>query len=406
MVKKSEIRKGLDLLKKKFGEQAVETAVRAVENWKLELPTWSFGSFGGGRFSGYTPPAAARTIEEKLDDIAFIHTLTSAVKAVATHVLWDFSADGLTVDFSLVKHVALEAKSRRLKLGCVSPTYFLKGFHQGSFTAFCESTRRKAVEQTKLAAKIARQVGSGVLTLWFPDGSLYPGQIQLRQAYERMRATLLESLAGIIKEMVVLIEYKVFEPGTYSTVIPDWGTAFLLARHLGPGAGVLVDLGHHHHTTNVEQIVAVLLSEKIPLGFHFNTRYAADDDQAVEPNPQLARIFYELVNSKEEGNFPQGCLFMLDQACSRENRMAAVLHSIDSLQTALARACLVDTARLHRLQREDDIIGANRLFNEALMQADVSPILHLVRRNKGLPADPVAAYMSSGYRKKIEGTRC
>jgi L-rhamnose isomerase / sugar isomerase len=54
---------------------------------------------------------------------------------------------------------------------------------------------------------------------------------------------------------------KFFEPAFYSTDLPDWGTAALACRRLGPQAQVLVDTGHHAQGTNVEQIVALLLAE-------------------------------------------------------------------------------------------------------------------------------------------------
>ncbi|MCM8770173.1 MAG: L-rhamnose isomerase, partial [Candidatus Omnitrophica bacterium] len=330
---------GLVSIKKEFGDQAVERAIRAVERWQIELPTWAFGSFGGGRFSGYIPPGAARTIEEKLDDIAFVHQLTGAVGGVSTHVLWDFSADGVQPEFALARKVAQAARKRGLKLGAVSPTFFLTGFHRGSFTAPREATRKQAINQTILAGQVAAILGNQLVTLWFPDGSLYPGQVELSLAYERMREGLKACRERLADSVTLLIEYKVFEPGTYSTTIPDWGTAFALARSTGKKTGVLIDLGHHHPGTNIEQIVAILLAEGLPGGFHFNTRYAADDDQAVEPEPQLARIFYELVRKRKRRFLPENWSFMLDLACSRENRVEAILHSIDSLQITLARAC-------------------------------------------------------------------
>src|SRR6187431_3496537 len=81
--------------------------------------------------------------------------------------------------------------------------------------------------------------------------------------------------------MTLLVEYKFFEPGFYSTDIPDWGTASLVCQRLGSRAKVLVDTGHHPLGTNVEQIVALLLSEGLLGGFHFNNRKYADDDLIV-----------------------------------------------------------------------------------------------------------------------------
>jgi L-rhamnose isomerase/sugar isomerase len=205
----------------------------------------------------------------------------------------------------------------------------------------------------------------------------------------------------------VLIEYKVFEPGTYSTEIADWGAAYLLAREFGPNAGVLVDLGHHFHSANIAQIVARLIDAGLYCGFHFNTRYAADDDHSVEPNGEMARIFYQLVlgevinNSDPQKNWA----YMIDQCSGRENRMHAILHSVDSLQTSLAKALLVDTEQLTAYQNKDEVILANRFFNDALLNADVRPVVMAARLEKDLPADPIAAYLSSGYQEQIVKAR-
>lgn len=245
------------------------------------------------------------------------------------------------------------------------------------------------------------------MTLWFPDGSNYPGQSELRKAYKNLGGALRKAHKSIPKEIKILIEYKVFEPGTYSTTIPDWGTSTLLAKKTGSNVGVLVDLGHHPHGTNVEQIVAMLIEERIPAGFHFNTRYAADDDHAVEPNPQIARIFYEAVSGGAIFNkIPsKNWAFMIDQCSGRENRLHAILHSVDSLQLSLAKALLVDRELLKSYQDADEVILANRVFNNAIMNADVRPIVIRARMEKNLPTDPIKAYVESGYQQKIENER-
>jgi L-rhamnose isomerase/sugar isomerase len=139
-------------------------------------------------------------------------------------------------------------------------------------------------------------------------------------------------------------------------------------------------------------------------GLHFNTRYAADDDHAVEPNSQMARIFYELVSGG--GLFGNNnWAMMIDQCSNREKRIPAILHSIDSLQLSLAKSMLVNKELLSVYQKNDDIILANRLFNNAIMNADVRPIVAKARINKNLPVDTLKAYYESGYQKKIEHER-
>jgi L-rhamnose isomerase/sugar isomerase len=406
-LKVNTIESGLLLLQKEFGSDSIRKAIEGVKAFEVEIPSWAFGLFGGGRFGEYVPPGAARNITEKLDDAAFVNRLTGSTPRVATHVLWDLTEDGATGSLKVAQNVKALAEQRGLKLGAVSPTYFLRGSHRGSFSADDDEVRKRYIEQTVFTAKVASELGNNLVTLWFPDGSSYPGERELRIAYRNLKRSLVEVSKRFPPGVRVLIEYKLFEPGTYSTTVPDWGTAALLANSMGSNAGVLVDLGHHHHGTNVEQIVATIVEEGIWGGFHFNTRYAADDDHAVEPNPELARIMYELVAGDVllSQDPRRNWAFMIDQASPRENRIMAVLHSVDSLQLALARAMLVDREKLRARQQADDIIGANGLFNEATMNTDVRPVVARARMEKEVPVDPVGAYVESGYQQKIERER-
>lgn len=401
------IQNGICNLEDEFGQVRVQRAVDAVRKFRVEVPSWVFGDFGGGRFSGYMPPGHARNLTEKLDDAAEVNRLTGVTPRVAMHMLWDFSEDGLRADQALAVRAEELAGERGLEIGAINPTYFLEGSHRGSLSATDADIRQRYIDQTVQSAQIAKELAHSLVTLWFHDGSLYPGQVNLAKAYITLRDSLAQVMEQIDSGVTVLIEYKLFEPGTYSTVVPDWGTAYMLAKEMGPNTGVLVDMGHHAHGVNIEQIVARLIAQDVKGGFHFNTRYAADDDHAVAPDFQMARLFYELVsgdvlfNPDVSLNWP----LMIDQCSGRENRMHAILHSVDSLQHALARAMLLDQTKLARCQDADDILSANRLFNDALLHADVRPILARARLEKNLPADPVQAYVESGYQQKIEAER-
>ena len=78
------------------------------------------------------------------------------------------------------------------------------------------------------------------------------------------------------------------------------------------------------------------------------------------------------------------------------------MHSIDSLQLSLAKALLVDRESLRTHQDADEIILSNRTFNDALINADVRPVVAQARIEKELPIDPVTAYVESGYQERIE----
>src|SRR4029453_1160897 len=128
----------------------------------------------------------------------------------------------------------------------------------------------------------------------------------------------------------LLVEYKFFEPAFYSTDLPDWGTAALVCRRLGPQAQVLVDTGHHPQGTNVEQIVALLLAEGLLGGFHFNDRKYADDDLIVGSIDPFAlfRIMRELAAARGDPTTAEAAAdvaLMIDQSHNIEGKIDAMI---------------------------------------------------------------------------------
>ncbi len=223
----------------------------------------------------------------------------------------------------------------------------------------------------------------------------YPGQDDLRDRHARLVDGLEQLYARLPGGMRLLVEYKFFEPAFYRTDLPDWGTAALVCRRLGPQAQVLVDTGHHAQGTNVEQIVALLLAEGLLGGFHFNNRKYADDDLivgSIDPF-ELFRIMREIAAAGADAN---GVAFMIDESHNVEGKIDAMIHSVVNIQTAYAKALLVDTERLAGAQREGDVLGAHRALMDAF-ETDVRPLLAQLREELGVPADPVEAFRTGGH---------
>jgi Predicted sugar isomerase len=74
----------------KFGREKVEKAIEYVKNFEVEVPSWVFGNFGGGRFGNYTPPGFARNIFEKIDDAVFVHNLTVQLQNSNSYIMGFF----------------------------------------------------------------------------------------------------------------------------------------------------------------------------------------------------------------------------------------------------------------------------------------------------------------------------
>jgi L-rhamnose isomerase / sugar isomerase len=361
---------------------------------RIETPSWGYGN-SGTRFHVYPWPGAARTVYERLDDAALVHRLTGCCPSVALHIPWDRVDDWPALrDY---------AAARGIAIGAINPNLF--GDDEYRLGSICNPdgrVRARALEHCRECVEIAAEVGSTLISLWLADGTNYPGQDDLRGRHERLAAGLEEIYAELRPGMRLLVEYKFFEPGFYSTDLPDWGTAALLCRRLGPQAQVLVDTGHHPQGTNIEQIVAVLLGEGILGGFHFNNRKYADDDLivgSIDPF-ELFRIMHELAIAPGSENVA----LMIDQSHNVEGKVDAMIQSVMNIQTAYAKALVVDEERLGEAQLEGDVLGAHRVLLEAF-ETDVRPLVAHLRERLGVEADPVAAFREGGYGERLAQER-
>jgi L-rhamnose isomerase/sugar isomerase len=358
---------------------------------EIETPSWGYGD-SGTRFATFQQPGRPRDVLERIDDAAEVHRLTGTAPAVALHFPWD-RVDDLA---ALRRH----ASERGLRIGAVNPNLFQDpDYKLGSITHPDAAVRRKATDHLLECVEIATALGSTAQSLWFADGTNYPGQDDLVARRSRMLECLAEVYAALPAEQELLLEYKPFEPAFYATDLADWGSSLLACQRLGDRAKVLVDLGHHLHGTNIEQIVALLGAEGRLGGFHFNNRKYADDDLIVgSVNPfELFLIFFEL------GTRPLPRL-TIDQAHNVEAKVEAMVLSVVNLQEAYAKALLVDRAALAAAQAEGDVLGGHELLLEAY-KTDVRPQCAQTRAALGAAEDPVKELRESGYVERIIAER-
>jgi L-rhamnose isomerase / sugar isomerase len=369
------------------------TVLARLGQLEIETPSWGYGN-SGTRFHVYPWPGAARTVHERIADAALVHRLTGCCPTVALHIPWDAVDD--------YGELRAYADSKGIGIGAINPNLFGEdNYRLGSLCNPDAAVRAQAVRHCLECVEIAAELGSTVVSLWVADGTNYPGQDDLRGRHAR----LLEGLEQVYRTLPagtrLLVEYKFFEPAFYSTDLPDWGTAALVCRHLGPQAQVLVDTGHHPQGTNIEQIVALLLADGLLGGFHFNNRKYADDDLivgAIDPF-ELFRIMREIGLGDADG-----VSFMIDQSHNVEGKIGAMIQSVVNIQTAYAKALLVDEKRLAVAQAEGDVLGAHRILLEAF-ETDVRPLLARWRAERGLEADSVEAFRSGGYAERLAAER-
>lgn len=374
---------------------SVEDVKAKLKQQHIETPSWGYGN-SGTRFKVFAWRGAARNIYEKVADAGYIHKLTGIAPSIAIHIPWD-KVD----DWAALTQAAAQAG---IRIGAVNPNLFQDDQYKlGSICNPSAGVREEAIAHMIECCEIMGKVGSGLLSLWFADGTNYAGQDSIRERKHRLEEGLKQVYPHMPAGARMLIEYKFFEPTFYHTDLADWGMAYATALKVGDRAQVLVDTGHHAQGTNIAHIVAFLLDEGRLGGFHLNARRYADDDLIVGTNNpfELFEIYVELVSAGERA---KDVAYMIDQSHNIEPKLEAMLLSVLNCQTAYARALIVDYKTLRERQQAGDVLGAHRVLVEAF-DTDVRPLLMQVRTEMGLHPDPIAAYRADTYAQKVAEER-
>ena len=186
--------------------------------------------------------------------------------------------------------------------------------------------------------------------------------------------------------MRLLVEYKFFEPGFYSTDLPDWGTAALALpparpagagarRHRPPPAG-------DERRADRRAAARGGPARRLPLQ-QPQVRGRRPDrrlDRPVRALPDHAR-------DRARRRRDEAIAFMIDQSHNVEGKIDAMIQSVMNIQTAYAKALLVDEDALAAAQAEGDVLGAHRVLLEAF-ETDVRPLLARLRAELGVDAGP------------------
>ena len=378
-----ELTRDYDHLKEQLGRRDIDIdeITNALMALEIETPSWGYGR-GGTRFGTFADGNEPTDVFGKLEEAAKVHKLTGIAPSVALHIPWDKVDD--------YNKILQKAEELNIRIGAINPNVFEDMIYKcGSITNSDPAVRKQAVDHMLECIEIGKIFGSTILSLWFADGTNYPGQGDFRDRKNWMEECLGEAYKALPDEMRMLIEYKFFEPGFYHTDIFSFGIALDLSKKLGDKAQVLVDLGHHPRATNIPHVVAYLLDEGKLGGFHLNdAKYADDDLTAGSIDPyQLFLIYVELSDPRDDTS---DVAYMIDQSHNIKNPTEAMIQTLENLQHAYARSLMVDRQKLKAAQRQNDAIAAEEVLLNAF-RVDVTSIIKMARHKKGLPISPLKA---------------
>ncbi|MGH2643960.1 MAG: TIM barrel protein [Chitinophagaceae bacterium] len=391
-----------NVLKERLEEKGVDTneIMEQLRSFQIAIPSWALGT-GGTRFGRFLVGGAPRNLEEKMHDIGLLHTLNRSSGAISLHIPWDIPDN--------IPNIKSLAKELDLRFDAVNSNTFQDqpnqkySYRYGSLCHTDKNVRDQAIAHNLEVVKYGVELGTNILSVWLSDGAIFPGQHNIREALQRTYDSLHQIYKGMPDDFEMLVEYKPFEPAFYATVIPDWGTSFLLVNKLGNRAKTLVDLGHHLPNTNIEQIVATLLSEKKLGGFHFNDSKYADDDLttgSIKPY-QLFLIFHELVEGLHSQNLPmQHLSWMIDASHNIKDPLEDLLQSVEAIKIAFAQALLIDEHKLRVAQEQNDPALAQEIIQDAF-RTDLRPLLAEARLLENGAINPIDSYREYKIRSEL-----
>jgi L-rhamnose isomerase / sugar isomerase len=382
----------------KKGHKVAEIVAK-LSDFQVAIPSWALGAGGTrfGRFSFYGEPSS---LEQKIEDIGVIHSLTQTAGAVSLHIPWDIPSD--------YKAIKEQADALNIKFDSVNSNTFQdqknakESYKYGSLSNTSKVVRDQAIAHNLEVITIGDKLGSKSLTVWLADGSCFPGQSNFQTALQNTENSLKDIYKGLPKDWSMLIEYKPYEPNFYSTVIQDWGTSFMFANACGEKAFSLVDLGHHLPNSNIEQIVSILMLKGKLGGFHFNDSKYGDDDLTVGSIKPYALflIFNELVYGMRNNPQNPDLAWMIDASHNVKDPLEDLIQSLEAIQEAYAKALLVDQVQLKEAQLANDVVKCQEILQNAY-RTDVRPLLEKARINNGGVIKPINAFRALGVRGQL-----
>lgn len=383
----------------------LDAILQKLIDFNIAIPSWALGT-GGTRFGRFSGGGEPRSLEEKIEDVGLIHALNRSSNSISLHIPWDIPSNA----------AAIKAHAAQLGLhfDAVNSNTFQDQTNQeysykfGSLHHVDKAVRKQAVAHNIEVIKYGVELDSKALSVWLSDGSNFPGQLNMRGAFERTLESLQEIYEALPEDWKVWVEYKPYEPNFYSTTIGDWGQSYLLSSKLGNKAQTLVDLGHHLQGANIEQIVSLLLMEGKLAGFHFNDSKYGDDDLTVGSiNPyQLFLIFNELVEGMDARGMTHATSigWMIDASHNIKDPIEDLLQSVEAIKIAYAQALLVDTPALVQAQQDNDVVLAQEILQQAY-RTDVRPLLAEARLRAGGALNPLAIYRQQTIRQQLINER-
>lgn len=313
---------------------------------------WAFGQFVD-RYAGdgYGP---SRSTEEMLDAAAQVQGLTYLDINVP------FATDSLNAH-----DVKTMLDDRGLKCRATTPHIYMREYSRGAFTNPDAELRLRTRNRVEEAVEAAAVLDAGYVKFWpGQDGYDYPGQVD----YEQIWGYTVNAMREICEkhgDVQFAIEYKPKEPRVRMTLANAPKTLLAIQETGVDNLGIVMDFGHSLMAgeSPTESLLMINRYGKL-VSAELNDNWRDwDDDLPVASVHLFETMEYLLALRSIEWQDP----LLLDQFPFRENPVAAVARSIETIEM-LSEACArVDGVELAEAQSRQDALTVQRIYWNALL---------------------------------------
>jgi sugar phosphate isomerase/epimerase len=268
--------------------------------------------------SGYKDQPSKETMIRQASEIFGV----TGVELVGT---WDITPQNADEIGELLNKYGLVCAS-------ILPDHFSqKRWGRGAFVSLDPAIRAQALDETMIAASLAKKLGCSLVNLWpGQDGYDYPLQANYLQARQWL-VDAIRSAAKAFPDLRFSLEYKPKEPRTHSFIARAADT-LILAQEVGlPNVGVTIDTGHSLVAGENMAEAALLLHQagKKLFHMHFNDNYRFWDDDMIVGSVHFVEFVELLFWLKEVG---YSGWYSMDQYPYREDAQGALRGSVEFLQ--------------------------------------------------------------------------
>jgi len=320
----------------------------------LEFGTgiWAFGQFVD-RYAGdgYGPPRGTREMIEMAARVTDLSCLDINVP---------FATEGMTAS-----EVRTLLDDNGLTCRATTPHIYMRDYAKGSFTNPDGDLRMRTQRRVEEAIEAAQILGAGYVKFWpGQDGYDFPGQVDHQQMWDNTVNGIRE-VCERHPNVQFAIEYKPKEPRVRMTLANAPKTLLAIEDTGVANLGIVMDFGHSLMAgeSPTESLLMIHRRGKL-VSAELNDNWRDWDDDLPVASVHLFETMEYLIALRDIGWSDP---VLLDQFPFREDPVAALRRSIETIQM-LDEACgRIDRAELADAQARQDALAVQRLYWNALL---------------------------------------